>query len=52
MKCGYFSPNEHGIMVVCYVVNIVRQLEKMLWFGVDAVVTDFPRLAVRALGIR
>ncbi len=44
--------HQHDIMVACYVVNTVRQLERMIRFGVDAVVTDFPRLIVRALGIR
>jgi glycerophosphoryl diester phosphodiesterase len=41
--------HEHDIMVACYVVNTVRHLERMIRFGVDAVVTDFPRLIVRAL---
>jgi glycerophosphoryl diester phosphodiesterase len=40
---------QHNIMVACYVVNTSRQLEKMLRYGVDAVVTDFPRRIVRAL---
>ncbi len=44
--------HQHDIMVACYVVNTVRQLERMIRFGVDAVVTDFPRRIVRALNER
>jgi glycerophosphoryl diester phosphodiesterase len=43
---------QHNIMIACYVINTSQQLEKMLRYGVDAVVTDFPRLVVRAVNER
>ena len=42
--------HESGLSVSCYTVNTERQLDRVVRYGIDAVITNFPAMVKQTLG--